>query len=169
MKTFIISICLVAGSLVTATAQDKCLRQFRESYRGKAEVHSVRVGALPLRFAGWVMSFDSDDKDAKAVKLMLKGVKKVKVYSIENFNGATVTGEDITRLKNDLQRKDNFEPLMEVRDKGSMIHVLNKGKDDELGNVVMLVQDDNEFLMVNLQTNLKITDINSLIRQFASN
>jgi len=80
-----------------------------------------------------------------------------------------VSGDDIADLKSNLQRNEHFDMLMEVRDKGNLVHVLNKGNDDELGNVVMLIQEQSDFVIVNLKTTLKFSEINSLIRQFASN
>ncbi|WP_212004313.1 DUF4252 domain-containing protein [Chitinophaga sp. HK235] len=170
MKSLLFGCCLmIAGTSVTM-AQDKSLREFRNNYRGKAEVHSISVGSIPLRFSAWVLKFgEAGDEDVKQARQLLRGVRKVKLHTIENPEGLHITNSDVEALKQKLQTKDHFETLMEVREKGNMIHVLNKGKDDELGHVVMLVQEENEFLMVNLQTNLKIEDINRLIRQFASN
>lgn len=169
MKKLLLGGCLLLASVSTILAQDKSLREFRNKYRGKADVISVKIGSFPLRMAGFVMSFSSDDEDVKTLRPILKDVRKIKVHTIENPQGANVTSEDVAALMHRLQTKDHFETLMEVRDKGNMVHILNKGKDDELGNVVMLIQEDNEFLMVNLETKLKMADINRLINQFASN
>jgi hypothetical protein len=169
MKSLLIAACCLALSATALKAQDKCLREFRNKYRGAAETHTLSAGSFSLKLAGWCLSFDEEDADARTVRHALKNVQRVKVYTISNRNGNTASSEDIADLKSNLQRNENFDLLMEVRDKGNLIHVLNKGKDDELGNVVMLVQDDQDFVMVNLQTTLKISDVNSLIRQFASN
>lgn len=169
MKKLFLGGCLLLAGVSTLVAQDKSLREFRNKYRGKADVVSVRVGSFPLRLAGFVMSFVPDDEDVKTLRPVLKNVRKLRVHTIENPRGANVSSEDVAALMEKLQTKDQFETLMEVRDKGTLVHILNKGKDDELGNVVMLIQEDNEFLMVNVQTSLKIADINRLIHQFASN
>ncbi|CAL1518328.1 DUF4252 domain-containing protein [Chitinophaga sp. MM2321] len=170
MKSFLIAGFCIVCFATTAMAQDKCLREFRNSYRGKAETHSIGVGSSAMKLASFCMSFDdSNDPETVATRHLLKKVRHVKVYTISNANGNTVSDESIAKLKRDLEHKEHFELLMEVRDKGSLVHVMNKGKDDELGNVVMLVQDASDFVIVNLQTDLKIADINSLIRQFAAN
>ncbi|MDR6567813.1 protein of unknown function [Chitinophaga ginsengisegetis] len=169
MKSLLIAASCIVLSATAVKAQDKCLREFRNKYRGSAEVHTVNIGKFALQLGSLCLSFDSEDADARAIKHALKNVRKVKMYTISNVKGATVSYDDIADLKSNLQRNENFEMLMEVREKGNLIHILNKGKDDELGNVVMLVQDENDFLIVNLQTSLKISDINELIHQFASN
>lgn len=169
MKKLLLGGCLLLASVSTVVAQEKSLREFRQKYKGCAETTSIKLGGLSLRLAGWVMSFDKEDEDAKNVRALLKDIRKVKVHTIENLQNARISSEDVATLIGRLQDKDHFETLMEVRDKGSMVHILNKGKADELGHVVMLIEDANEFTMVNLETNLKITDINRLINQFASN
>jgi hypothetical protein len=169
MKSFIIAAGCFLLTASAVSAQDRCLREFRNKHRANAEVHTVAVGGFSLQLAGWCMSFAGEDADAKSIKHALKNVRRVKVYTISNVNGSTVSYDDIAELKSNLQRNEHFDMLMEVRDKGSLIHVLNKGNDDELGHVIMLVQDEKDFVIVNLQTTLKIAEVNSLIRQFASN
>jgi Domain of unknown function (DUF4252) len=169
MKSFIIAAGCFLLSASAISAQDRCLREFRNKHRANAEVHTVSVGGFSLKLAGWCLSFADDDADAKSVKHALQNVRRVKVYTITNVNGSTVSGEDIADLKSNLQRNEHFDVLMEVRDKGNLVHILNKGNDDELGNVVMLIQEESDFVIVNLQTTLKFSEINSLIRQFASN
>ncbi|MGF6848600.1 uncharacterized protein YqeY [Chitinophaga sp. W3I9] len=169
MKSLLIAASCIVLSATAVKAQDKCLREFRNKYRGSAETHTISFGNFAMRLGSLCLSFDSEDADAQAMKHALKNVRKVKMYTISNVKGGTVSNDDIADLKSNLQRNENFDLLMEVREKGSLIHILNKGKDDELGNVVMLVQDENDFLIVNLQTTLKMSDINELIHQFASN
>lgn len=169
MKSFIIAAGCFLLSASAVTAQDRCLREFRNKHRANAEVHTVSVGGFSMKLAGWCLSFADDDADAKSVKHALNNVRRVKIYTISNVNGSTVSGDEIADLKSNLERNEHFDMLMEVRDKGSLVHILNKGKDDELGNVVMLIQDASDFVIVNLQTTMKISEVNSLIRQFASN
>lgn len=169
MKKLLLGGCLLLASVSTVVAQEKSLREFRQKYKGCAETTSIKLGGLSLRLAGWVMSFDKEDEDVNSVRALLKDIRRVKVHTIENLQNARISSQDVATLIGRLQDKDHFETLMEVRDKGSMVHILNKGKADELGHVVMLIEDTNEFTMVDLETNLKITDINRLINQFASN
>lgn len=170
MKSLIIATSCFLLSATAISAQDRCLREFRNKHRSNSEVHTVAIGGFTMKMAGWCLSFaDDDDKDAQTVKHALKNVRRVKVYTISNVNGNTISGEDIAELKSNLQRNEHFDMLMEVREKNNLVHVLNKGNDDELGNVIILLQDEQDFVMVNLQTTLKISDVNTLIRQFASN
>ncbi|WP_143310818.1 DUF4252 domain-containing protein [Chitinophaga vietnamensis] len=170
MKSFVIGCCcLLAAS--AAFGQEKSIREFRDNFRGKADEASVRVGAAGMRLAGWVLSFDdSGDPDVSTMRKLMRKVRNVKVYTFSNADSSLLNGEEVNRLKHNLESRDHFETLMEVREKsGSRVQVFSKGKDDELGNVVMLLQDAKDFVVVNLHTSLKVEDINDLIRQFAKN
>ena len=41
--------------------------------------------------------------------------------------------------------------------------MLNKGKGDELGNVVMLIKDEKELVMLHFHTSMLMSDIQDLI------
>ncbi|HVI43325.1 MAG TPA: DUF4252 domain-containing protein [Chitinophaga sp.] len=171
MKKLTIAVCMLACFTRAASAQEKSLREFRRSCNGNAETHEVTLGNTAMKFARWCLSFDnnSHDEDVAATRKLLKQVHRLKVYTISNEEGTNVPLEAISKLKDNLQQKDRFEPLMQVREKGHLIDILNKGKDDELGNMVMLIQDDKDFVIVHLKTSLKLSDINGLINHFAIN
>lgn len=160
--------CLLA--LATAQAQTRSIRAFKNKYQGSAEVHSINLSGFTMKLAGFCINIEGDDKDAAALKHTLNGVHRAKIYTISNKNGAVIDPMDIADLKNTLTRNDHFDMLMEVRDKESVIEVLNKSEnEDELGNVVMLIRDSQDFVIVNVETTLKISDVNKLINQFAYN
>ena len=167
MKRYLLALgCLF--TVATIQAQTKTIRDFRNKYKGSSETESIKVGGFALKLAGLCLSFDEDD-DSQALKYTINNVKRVKLYNFSNIKGETINPDDIIDLKNTLCRNDHFDVLMEVRDKNEQIHILNRSEtEEELGDVVMLVQDQDNLLIVNLNTTLKISDVNRLIKQFAS-
>lgn len=148
-----------------AMAQKKSLRAFYREYRGECDAVRIGVGRIPLKLASWIIPAN-DDKDLRHVKWVLGKVHKVKVYTLAGATKDLIDVAAVQRLKQTLINKDGFESLVEVRHEGSMVYMLNKGKEDELGNVVILVQDDEDFVMVNLRTKLHVDDVNALIQGF---
>lgn len=146
-------------------AQDHSLARFYNSHRGTAVTFKIGVSRCMLHFANSFIPNQSTDKDLASVKKIISNVHRIKIYAMEGYEDAHLS-KDLTDLKQRLVNKDHFESLMEVRDKGSIVHVLNKGADDELGNVVMLIQDAKDVVIVHLHTTLKMDDINMLIDQF---
>lgn len=166
MKQLTIAIVTVLLCCSSAVAQKKCLKRFFREQKGMSFGIKIGVGALPLRIAS---SFIPADSETVALKHMLRHVQHVKVYAISGNRGEVVTPADVEKLKNTLQLKEHFEPLVDVRNGSSFVHVLNRGTEDELGNVIMLVQDENNFVIVHLRTTLDMKDVNGLIQQFAKN
>ncbi|MCF6404251.1 DUF4252 domain-containing protein [Chitinophaga filiformis] len=163
---------LVAALLLAvspAMAQKKSLRKFYREHRGDAFSFRIGVGRMPLILASWIVPASAMKEDGVPLKHLLSKVQKVKVYTISGDERPPVNVADMQQLKQMLIEKDRFEPLIEVRHENSVVHLLNRGKDDELGRVVILVQDETDFVMVNLRTTLHMKDVNMLIEGFAKN
>jgi len=161
----IVALLLTAGQ---AMAQKKSLRKFYREQRKEAYGMRIGVGRIPLKLAAWIVPKSTEKEEGIPLKDLLSKVQKVKVYMLTGLESA-VDVAAIERLKTNLKEKDGFEALVEVRNAGANIFVMNKGTDDELGNVVLLVQEESEFVIVNLRTKLHVNDVNMLIEGFAKN
>ncbi|NIG56127.1 DUF4252 domain-containing protein [Chitinophaga sp. Cy-1792] len=161
--------CAMMLMATAAAAQDKSIREFTDNFKGKADVTNVNISSLGLRFAGLITKMaEKNDPDVQTFRKLLKHISHLTVYAFENMDSASVSANDVARLKRSLESRENFEMLMEVREKSSQIYVLNKGKDDELGKLVMLVQDEKDLAVISLKTSLKMDDVNDLVKHFAS-
>lgn len=153
-----------------ASAQTQYLKDFHRKYRGKGETFRIGVGSVPLKLAASIIPADAfDDEDGVAIKRLLKKIKHVKVYAITTENSETINSNAIHDLRQTLINKARLEPLMEVRDGNSDVYILNKGREDELGNVVILAKDDKEMVIVHLQTSLHMEDVQMLLDHFVKN
>ena len=165
----IILVCFVLA-VNSATAQKRELRKFYREQRGNAETFKIGLGYVTLRLASWIIPAKLVGEDGAQFKHLLSKVQRFKMYAISSYQGNdSVQTAAIQKLTKKLVEKEHFEPLVDVRDGGSIVHLLSKGKDDELGNVIVLVQDEHDFLIVHLHTHLLISDVNQIIRQFAKN
>ncbi|WPV64192.1 DUF4252 domain-containing protein [Chitinophaga sp. LS1] len=155
--------CLLLGTSTTH-AQDRLLTQFYNAHRGVALTLKMGIGRLPLRIVRGFIPNEQGEDGVNAKKLFSK-IRKMKVYIMQGYDGP-IPGSDLTCLKQKLIDKENFDLLMEVRDHGNIVHVLNKGTEENLGNVVLLIQDEKDMIMVHLHTSLRFEDINGLIKEF---
>ncbi|ASZ12834.1 DUF4252 domain-containing protein [Chitinophaga pendula] len=164
----ILTFVLVAVLAVPALAQKKYLRQFHRKYVDKAETHRIGVGGFFVKLASWVIPAEGDE-DTKNLKRILGKVGGIKIYTIESENGRSVINpDDIAALKQKLVKKGHFESLMEVRSDGDIVHVMNSGKDDEIGNLVVLVNDDDQMVMIHLRTRLKMSDLDFVMKELGN-
>lgn len=152
--------CIIA---TTASAQRKQLRQFTNEYCSVAETHRVGLSFLPLRIVSWFIPGSAWDGDAREVKLLLKKVKSVKLWTIQMDNGEPVSNESIARLKEDLYKESKFEPLMEIRHQEGHVELLsNAPTADRVDNLVALIHEDGQMIMVHLKTKLNVDDLSRI-------
>lgn len=163
MKRYILlSACLLLGAM-PALCQQKYLKSFQREYYDKATTFRMGLGFL-IRLGGSVIPASAfDDQEGAIIKRMLRKVSSMKLYVISAEDSETINSKDVRRLQQTLIRKSGLEPLLEIRDKSSSVYMLNKGKGDELGNVVMLIKEEKELVMLHFHTSMVMSDIQDLI------
>lgn len=148
---------------ITASAQRKQLRRFTNEHCAVAETHRIGLSFLPLRVVSWFIPGSAWDGDAREVKLLLKKVKSVKLYTIQMDNGEPVSRESIDRLKEDLYNESKYEPLVDIRHPEGHVQVLGNAKtDDRIDNLVVLINDAEDMVMVHLKTKLTMSDVSRI-------
>lgn len=168
-RSCIICLCLLLAA-VPALCQQKYLKQFQREYADRATTFSMGLGFLLKIGRPFVPAHAFGDEDGAIIKRMLNKVSRMKVYMISADDSETIDNKDIRRLQQTLIRRSGLEPLLEVRDHGSTVYMLNKGKGDELGNVVLLVKDEKDLVMLHFHTSMLMSDIQDLIdRSVAKN
>jgi hypothetical protein len=172
MKYCSIILVLFLLAVSPVMGQKKCLRKFyREQRRnGNGETFKIGLGRVTLKLAAWIIPASIMEDEGIPLKHLLSKVHRLKLYTIEGDPAdSLVETASIQRLKKTLIEKEHFESLVEVRHAGSIVHLMNRGKGDNVGNLVMLVQDDHDFVILHLRTNLHMQDINELVQQLAKN
>lgn len=155
-------LCLLLAA-APALCQQKHLKRFQREYYGKANTFRIGLGFL-VKMGGAIMPARAiDGEDGVLIKSMLRKVSRMKLYMITAEDSGTIDNMAIRRLKQTLIDKSGLEPLLEVRDNGSSVFMLNKGNGDELGNVVVLVKDEKELVMLHFHTRMHLSDIQPLI------
>ena len=164
ITTVIVALLFVVQPL---KAQKRELRKFYYQHREHAASFKIGIGGVWLKMASWIVPASVEAEDGMPLKRLLSKVHHLKIYTLEGDDDQPVETADIQNLKDKLVNKRKFESLMEVRHEHSIVHLLNKGKNDEIGELVMLVQDEKDFVIIHLHTNLHMSDINFLVQAFA--
>jgi hypothetical protein len=169
MKYILVLLFLVAGP---AMAQRKCLRKFYREQRREycGETFKIGLGRFTMKFASWIIPKDAMEEEGIPLKHLLSKVYRLKLYTISgDSRDSVLQTASIQRLQKRLIEKEHFEPLIDVRHQGSVVHLLNKGSGDDIGNLILLVQDEHDFVILHLNTSLKMQDVNELVQQLAKN
>ncbi|WP_298734787.1 DUF4252 domain-containing protein [uncultured Chitinophaga sp.] len=168
-RCIILSAFLLMGA-IPALCQQKYLKSFQREYYDKATTFRMGLGFLIKLGANVIPASAFDDEDGVIIKRMFRKVNSMKLYVISADDSETISSKDVHRLRQTLISKSGLEPLLEVRDKDNSVYMLNKGKGDELGNVVMLIKDEKELVMLHFHTSMLMSDIQGLIdKAIASN
>ena len=155
MKKILITLAglLIAGSMY---AQTNAINDFQDKYHNSGKYFSLRIEGGLLRAIG---SLDTDDPDTDEVLNLLKGITAIDIHSIckseTHFSGSDY---------NDMMRKiknDKFEDLMVVNDSDSRINFMIRESRGRVSDLVMLVNDHDEFLVMNIAGDI---DLHSLAR-----
>jgi Domain of unknown function (DUF4252) len=96
--------------------------------------------------------------DENINKNVLDKISQIRLLvSEENF----VTKNDYTKLKKNL-KKDSFEDLMKINSEGTKIDILIRENGKYISEVVLLINDDEDFIMISLEGNFQYSDLNDL-------
>ena len=144
--------CLLAFLPATAIAQSSYINHFFKEYKSQAEVTNLNIGSFMLRLVGTF----SDDEDAKKV---LKKVTHLRMLVMEDDN--LVSSDDYTSLIKGIQ-SDDFEELIQIRDKGQRIDFFLREDGDTITDVLMILRGDDEFLLLSLEGNLRFSDLKNI-------
>jgi hypothetical protein len=168
MKYCSIILVLFLLSTGSVAGQNKYLRKFyrEEKRKGHGETFKIGLGRITLKLAAWIIPASVMEEQGVPLKHLLSKVQRLKLYTIEGNSGDSTTGiASMMKLKKVLVERYHYDPLMEVRDEGSVVHILNKGKEGDLGNLILLVKDENDFVILHLRTTLKMEELSSVVQQ----
>lgn len=144
---------------ICANSQSSINHFYKKHKRSENVVKFTVPGWLVNIASSIVASTTDDEQEKKAIKLAKK-IKKLKLLVMENEN--TVKKQDYKNLIIDL--KDNsFEDLLVVNSEGTKVNMLIREKKGKIKNFLLLVNDEEEFVMISIKSKLKIEDLQQLI------
>ncbi|MFK7807245.1 MAG: DUF4252 domain-containing protein [Saprospiraceae bacterium] len=152
MKNTIITILLQVFLFTSLTAQSNSIENFYNQYASEENATNVTI-------KGWLLdlatNFTTDDES----KEVLSKITKLRVLLMEDGN--PVTRSDFKELKKSI-RKDNFEELMKIRDEGSYVDFYVREEGEDITNILMLVNDEDEFVLLSLEGLMKWEDLKNI-------
>lgn len=154
MKHIILILCVVLPIL--SYGQDKSVKKFYNKYKYDETVTSVKIQGWMLKMAA---KFAEDEEDDGEAAELLRKVTRLRVIAMEDGN--VISKKDLNQFKKEMAA-DNFEPLMQVREDGQIIDFFIREADEVITDLVVLVKDKEEFIMLNLEGNLKFEDLRKL-------
>lgn len=127
---------------VSSFAQSSAIDRLFDKFSGKENITEVNISAKMFSLFGYI---DADSKEDQETLDALKGIKSLYLMSTEKKDEADQMRATAKHIK-----KDNFEPLMTVRDGDDDIEFLIQEKNGVVSELIMLVDSDSNFLVMSL-------------------
>lgn len=151
MKNIILIITLLASPLFIF-AQNAAIEQFYNKYTELENVTNITIEGGMLKF---IASYVDDETGEKLVDK----VTKLRLMIMDDSE--LVSKSDRQALRKGI-RQQKFEDLMQIRDGNSKINILIQEQGDKVTNVLLLVDDEDSFILLSLEGSLDWEDFNHL-------
>lgn len=132
------------------------VEKFQDKYKNDRDATSVTVTGGLFKLLGNIAEY-GEDADSEAVARIAKGIKSLQILSIPMFDSG-LDMDEIKKLRSDLT-KEKYEELMNIKEGRETVNVLAQGSDDEVRNMVILVQEKDEFALINIDGMLSMKDL----------
>jgi Domain of unknown function (DUF4252) len=137
-----------------AFSQSKSIEDFYSKFKNQEKITLLTISGGLIKFAA--------SADENINKNVLDKISQIRLLvSEESF----VTKNDYTKLKKNL-KKDSFEDLMQINAEGAKVDILIRENGKYISEVVLLVNDDEDFIMISLEGNFQYSDLNDLNLNF---
>ena len=148
----IITVLLIAFLLPLTTNAQRSVNRFIDKYYNKENVTTVELSGFLLKVAAKFVDED-EGKD------IIASINRLQVMVMDGTNH--VTKDALKNFKSKVV-KDDFEELMVIRDGSTTVDFYIKEENGVIKNILLLVNDDEEFVMLNLKGKLKFEDLQKL-------
>ena len=162
MKNLLLFILIFAFSFPAQSQQIKGVKSFYKKYKKtEGSVNFVFPGFLVWLGTG-IANEMVKEPEIKAGLKLAKRFKTMRLLVMEDVSA--VSDDDFNQLVYSVKKND-FEDMITVREKSAKIHIMAKGKNDKLKSLLVLVKEEDSFVMMNMKTNIRAKDLNKFINE----
>lgn len=151
MKNWIIILVMGCMPMLLA-AQNDGINKFFQKYKKLNDAEHFKLGGFILDLA---VGF-TDDEDTKSI---LKKINRIRLLTIEDRN--PVDQSDYKNLVKEINNA-KFSPLIKVKDGKDQVDIYVQERNNFISEIVVLINGEDEFLLLNLTGKLKFEDLNDL-------
>ena len=161
MRTIIIIAILGLFTLsLSSCSSPKTTAQFYHTHKHKQGVTNFKVPGWLVWMGGGLAQSLVQDPEAKAGLRLARKVKKLRFMATEGDN--PITAVEVSDFVSHI-RTSGFEDLIMVKEGSSTVHILSRERKDKLRNLVILVNDEEEFVYMDMKSRLKYEDLSELV------
>jgi hypothetical protein len=146
-----------------AMAQSKAVSAFQDKYSDHDDVTFVTIKGSLFNLIGSIAEYDDDDdpdEDLQALGRIADGINSMEVLRVP-FYDTDLNREELSSLRNSLA-KDDYEEFLMVKEGKELVNVMAQGADDEIRNMLILVEEKEDFTLISINGKLSMKDLSYL-------
>ena len=150
---------LLAALVLISTfviGQSKSVDAFKNKYKDDRDATVVTLQGNIFKLIGSIAEY-SDDEDAKALSKVADGIKSMQILALPKYETG-LDSEEIKALKSNI-KKESYEELMNMKEGRETVVVYSLGNEDEVRDMLILVEEKDEFVLINIDGVLRMKDL----------
>jgi hypothetical protein len=152
-----------------AMAQSKSVVSFQDKYDGHEDATYVTIKGSLFNLIASVADYDDKDdpdEDLQAFGRIADGIKSMEVLKVP-FYETDLNREEVAVLRKSLI-KEGYEEFLMVREGKELVNVLAQGAEDEIRNMLVLVEEKDDFTLISINGTLSMKDLSYLSKNHSN-
>ena len=132
--------------------------------------HKVKEGVINFKIPGIVTWMGSGiarkavkDPSAKAALKLAQKARRMRIMVAEDVS--IISNSEIYSFISNI-KKNGYEDLIQVRDGSTLVTIMARDKNERLRNLLILVNEEDNFVYFDLKSRMKYEDLSDMINYF---
>jgi hypothetical protein len=152
-----IMIILILGFYYPIFSQSRAIMEFHEKFKDNSKYFSLKIEGGILK---GLSNVETDDADTKDLMNVISKIEAIDIHSI-NRAEAKFDDDDLKEFSRKI-KKENFEDLLVVKNENSQTNFMIKESKGKVSDLLMMVDEADEFTVINISGNIDLNTISSL-------
>ncbi|RLD19618.1 MAG: hypothetical protein DRI71_11540 [Bacteroidetes bacterium] len=152
-----------------AMAQSKSVTNFQDKYSDHDDATFVTIKGSLFNLIASVADYDDKDdpdEDLQAFGRIADGIKSMEVLRVP-FYETDLNREELATFKKALQ-KEGYEEFIMVKEGKELVNVLAQGAEDEIRNMLVMVEEKEDFTLISINGTLSMKDLSYLSKNHSN-
>ncbi|HAA13421.1 MAG TPA: hypothetical protein DCE41_17715 [Cytophagales bacterium] len=158
MKNLIATALVLLATVGATQAQSIYFENLYKDYQDSDDAMTLSLTGNLMTMASW---FADEGEDQEMLNELGKSIDRVKMVMLED--GQRMSDREIDEFRRLITSKENFEELMIVRDGDETVEVLAIESGGVMSEIIMLIQGDDEFVVMDIWGEIDMKHINEII------
>ena len=153
-KMLFIAVATLCFSATVNAQSNDAIQTFFKKYAEDESFTSIQIAPKLFEL---IAKLDINDPDYKDVKSMIKNMKYITILTKETKGNKNLYAEALKTIN-----RQEYEPLMTVKDKEENVQFLVKEKNGIVSELFMAAGSDSDFVLMSMVGDISLADVSKL-------